>query len=396
MSRCELERLEKSINQLISINSFFSTTMNKNVALEFAKNNSNVPSTQLIPVLFNIHADTQVGLTKPFADITKLSAHKLESEVLFMLGSVFRLDNIQHVQDGDDQMTIIEMSLCGDKHGLKKLYKHMRKHNGTGDTNLFSFANVLRLMGKYDDAEKYYRRCLHEMSSTNPLLGDLYYNLGLVLKYRCDYDTSFELHEKALKILMQRLPSDSLIIGNIHNSIGEIHWAKHDHERALQAFNQAVQLFQQANLNDHSDMALFLDNIGLVYQQQKHYPEALIYCSKSLSIRQQRLPSNHPDLAMSYNKVGMIRWNLDQSDLAIELLQEALNIRKKALPTHHPDIALSYRDLGVVYESTGQYKLALKSFRQASEIYSNVWKDDHPKIVEIHTYIESVSQKCPN
>ncbi len=45
-------------------------------------------------VLFKINCDTRRPDTKPFADISHLSCFENEKEILFMLGSVFRLEDI--------------------------------------------------------------------------------------------------------------------------------------------------------------------------------------------------------------------------------------------------------------------------------------------------------------
>jgi hypothetical protein len=66
---------------------------------------------ELEGVLFEIDADPQMVTTKPFADISKYSHFTNESEVLFMIGSIFRLKRIYL---NDDLVWIIEMSLCSD------------------------------------------------------------------------------------------------------------------------------------------------------------------------------------------------------------------------------------------------------------------------------------------
>ena len=187
MSNDELNTLRRSIGKFISINSFFSTSINRHKALGFL-NSSNI-SNDLHRVLFVIDADPRVVTSKPFADISSLSDFGNECEVLFMIGCVFRLIDIR--RDNDEQIWVIRMKLCGDdEHDLKKLFDHMKKEYGGGDNevSLRSFGDVLRQMGKYDLAEKMYHRLLAELPSNDPSLSDLYCSLGIVTKDKGDYD----------------------------------------------------------------------------------------------------------------------------------------------------------------------------------------------------------------
>ncbi|CAF0942964.1 unnamed protein product [Didymodactylos carnosus] len=79
----ELKTLLASIREFISMNSFLSTSKNRDVAISFAKSGEESPA-----ILFEIDIDT-CQLTKPFADITNMSYFQTKEEVLFMLISYF-------------------------------------------------------------------------------------------------------------------------------------------------------------------------------------------------------------------------------------------------------------------------------------------------------------------
>lgn len=57
------------------------------------------------------------------------------------------------------------MRLCSDNdYDLKRISDHMKNEFfAAEETNLGQFGNVLRYMGKFDDAEKYYCRLLKEL-----------------------------------------------------------------------------------------------------------------------------------------------------------------------------------------------------------------------------------------
>ncbi|CAF2077593.1 unnamed protein product, partial [Rotaria magnacalcarata] len=197
MSSDELETLRQSCDQFISINSFFSTSTNKKQALSFL-NSCNVGD-NLEPVLFEIDANPTLVTNKPFADVTAYSEFTDESEVLFMLGSIFHLKSVRRSSNG--QVWIVRMTLCSDdQHDLKQVLIYMKQQLGSGETNLEIFGKLLWEMGKLDLAEKYFIRFLEQLPLNNPLLATLYEDLAKVAAQKGDYDKCMEWRQKAIAI----------------------------------------------------------------------------------------------------------------------------------------------------------------------------------------------------
>ena len=110
------------------------------------------------------------------------------------------------------------MTLCSDHdNDLKQLYDHMKNEYDREETNLLSLGDVVRNMGKFDLAEKYYRRWLSELPSNDPSLGDLYQRLGMVADAKGEYDTSLEWYQKSLEMKMRTHSSDHVSIGITHS-----------------------------------------------------------------------------------------------------------------------------------------------------------------------------------
>ena len=120
-----------------------------------------------------IDADSSVKTTKPFADISSRSYFVDEYEVLFMMGCTFHLMDVRR---HDYQIWKIQMKLCGDdEHELKNLFDYMKKEDGCGEkeVDLRSFGDVLQQIGKFDLAEKMYRRLFEELPPNDRSLSDL-------------------------------------------------------------------------------------------------------------------------------------------------------------------------------------------------------------------------------
>ncbi|CAF0940088.1 unnamed protein product [Adineta steineri] len=193
MTSEELQRLQESIGKLISINSFFSTSMDFSKVFAFLKR-----SKTLEAVVFEIKADPQMARNKPFADISKDSDYPGEAEVLFMIGSIFRLDSIDQ---NNRKIWMIKMTLSSEEeHDIKEVLKYMKGQVGTGETNLRTLGKVLWKMGKFDLAEQYFVRLLKQLPADDPSSSALYEDLGELAALRGEYDKSVQWHQKSFAL----------------------------------------------------------------------------------------------------------------------------------------------------------------------------------------------------
>jgi tetratricopeptide (TPR) repeat protein len=384
MSKEEVEILKNSVGNLISINSFLSTTVDRYVALGFLRDDTN----DLEQVLFEITADPRVT-TKPFADITPFSYFKGEKEVLIMVGSVFRIANVTN--DGSGVWTI-RMTLCSDDdHDLKHIFEHMKNEHGGGERNLLTFANVLADMGKFDEAEKYYLRSLKHLPGDDPDIARCYHGLGNVTDEKGDYDSSLEWHEKSLAIRMKSLKEDHPHLAPNHISIGCAHFNKGNYEQALISYDKAYEIIKKAFGESHPDIAMCLNNKGCVYERQKDYTKALECHKQALEIRIEYLPKDHPDVGQSHHNTGNIYRALGQYDLALQHYNESLTIKMKSLPSQHRDIALTLENMGNVYKDKKELDEALSYYKRAAAVYRHSLQIPHPSVLQIEEYIRYLS-----
>ncbi|CAF0853728.1 unnamed protein product [Adineta steineri] len=215
MSNHESDRLKINIGQFISINSMFSTSKERTTALFYLGDITTKIDSER--VLFEIDADPKIVNTKPFANISKHSYFPDESEVLFMIGSIFRLNNINL---DDDQIWIIKMTLCNDDElDLKQVLVYMKQQINSEETNLQILGKLLWKMGKLDLAHKYFNRLLQELQSNDPLLSSLYEDLGELASQTGDYDMSVQWHQKSLAIKNKNQVTVSPTIKKTNNSI---------------------------------------------------------------------------------------------------------------------------------------------------------------------------------
>jgi tetratricopeptide (TPR) repeat protein len=384
MSIDELNQLQNSIGEYISINSFFSTSLNRQKAIKFLNDYSF--SNNLHKVLFEIDANGELNHLKPFANISSISFYSNEQEILFMLGSIFRLMNIKQEKNG---LWIIQMILSNNNdENLKILFDNIKsEYNGIDEeTNLISFGNILYKMGKYDLAEKYFHRLLSDLPNDHHDISRCYHALGILALIKDNYELSLQWHNKSLKILK----SNDSRLADSYNCIGCIYQKKEDFKNALEFYNKALIIWKNSLREDYYQIADCLNNMGCVYEMEKNYSKALECHQNALSIRKKYLPKDHPDLGGSYNNIGNIYLCLEQYDFALENYKYSYEIKLKSLPSQHSSLASTLENIGLVYEQKQLFEQALTYYEKAARIFRDTFLSTHIYVIEIEKDIQRV------
>ncbi|CAF1113460.1 unnamed protein product [Rotaria sp. Silwood1] len=238
----ELEQMQTSIGGFISINSFFSTSRSESKARDFAKLSE--ITDKLRRILFKIKIDPRLP-TKPFADIEGISYFPDEREILFMLGSIFRIDEINY--DNNDALWTINMSLCSeDDFELKELFAYLKKDIGE-EASMVTLGNILLQMGEYDKAKRIFLRMNHQQGLIS--VAELKGNFYLAMKH---YKHAIDCYEQALKLRGESLPAS------------------------------------------HQDIAKSYSSIAMPYEFWKTYPKAIDYYQRTIKQYSRTLKDNHP------------------------------------------------------------------------------------------------------
>jgi len=109
MSNKQFDYFKELQGNIISINTFLSTTTSMQIALMYAgKYHGN---SDMISVVFSIEKDLLIS-TRPYANISRYSLFPDEDEVLFSMGGVFRIGNIREMPNADN-IWIIHLKMTG-------------------------------------------------------------------------------------------------------------------------------------------------------------------------------------------------------------------------------------------------------------------------------------------
>ncbi|UJR29707.1 hypothetical protein I4U23_017256 [Adineta vaga] len=394
MSIEELQRLKLSIGKYVSMNSFVSTTVDRNTALFFVTPSTTFIENHLQSVLLDIDINKSVKDVKPYSDISSLSYFKQEKEILFMIGSIFKIENI--FQSEFDCISIIKLSLCSENdHELKELSSYIQMEIFESNPNLISLGNMLREMCEYSEARKCFQRHLNQLEDIQSSeIALCYTGLGDIARIKGDNDLSIIYHKKALEI-HSLLSNNNQRISIAYNKLAAAFRQKKQYEEALQVYQKCLQIeMEKTNGNlESEEIATTYYNMGILYEEQDKFVEALEYYNKSLTIREKYLPSDHYKIARLYRGMGETYYYHTDYTFALEYLKKSLIISEKSRTEMHYDLALLFHHIGRVYEDTEQFDLALENYIKADQIYKHALPSTHEWIIENQEHIENVKNK---
>jgi tetratricopeptide (TPR) repeat protein len=380
------ETIRQEVNNLLSFDTFLSTSLNKDIALQFAQKKSNNDNES---ILFHIEIDTN-KLQRPFADISHLSAVECNDEILFSIGTVFRINHVAKEKTSDGIWFVYLSSIDENnkqlKHEIKQtqitllnFFKRVwQAQIKRGDryqiaTSYINMASMYYKQNEYQKSLDLYQKALEnllELSSPNPLTIATYQsNIAMVYTALEQQTEALKLYEKVFKIRIKHCePNDPLLIDTLH-TIGHIYCRKKEFDKALKQYYKALKIqsisFEPPLKQNPSSIAATHTNIALVYQQQNKPDHALDHFLKALDYQREYLSKYHPILGFLYNNIGTIYYQLKQFDLALKNQLLALQIEEHSLPKDHKTLTITYTNIATSYEQLQKYDQAINYAQKA-------------------------------
>jgi tetratricopeptide (TPR) repeat protein len=360
----ELEVFKHNINGFISMNTFLSTTTNKDVALIYAGDGSERPLFE--SVLFEIIIDVNKS-DQPLADISKISHMLHEDEVLLSMGMIFTVKSVEQIDNNVWQVKLTSTNEANIQ--MSDYHKYLKEDVERSNEPLLKFGSLLFEMGQYDKEEKYYLMLLDEGTDN---YGPVYNNLGLCYYAKNNYRRALDYYTKTLNHYIMTDCDKKPYCTQTYNNIGVIYKHKEDYKQALEFHYKALEIHLEYPKTNIRGFILTLKHIGKIYEEFGNYDEALKKYSHALNIADTSLPKNHPDTAMIYSCIGSVHLHLGQYDESMKNYKKALRIKQETLPNDHPYIASSVINIGYVHDLKEEYDHALDHYKQAHEILTKL------------------------
>ena len=157
--------------------------------------------------------------TAPFAFLRENSFYgNEEEEVLMSMHSVFRIDDLEQIED---RLWQIKLSLTSDNDPLlTQLTEYLREEIG-GEMPLYRMSCLMMKMGHYDKAQEILESLLNTVSANDEhLTAVLNYQLGIVLLKKGELKNSLSCLEKTLEFEQKIFAWDDPALMYTYRSLG--------------------------------------------------------------------------------------------------------------------------------------------------------------------------------
>ncbi|CAF4260418.1 unnamed protein product [Rotaria magnacalcarata] len=389
----ELTVLEQSINHLVLMKSFFSTTTNRDLALfvlgdtaqqfEWWHTRSIIP---LKRVLFVIDANpSNTDSIMPFADIGTNSYFPEEEETLFMARCIFRISETGY--DESEQIYLVTLELCSADAETKALLDARKKHFGN-DNSLITLGHILEETGRYDLSKTCYLKALDQLLNHKASHFDerniavCYNSLGNIAELTKDYQNSLVCHD---------------FIADSYRSIGLAYGRMGDKTRAFESLEKALSILRTNHGTMHALVAACLHAMGSIYLMVEDIHEvsnkAFELLHEALDIRQKILFKNDPAISSTLFNIGSVHRAVRQFDEALVFYERSLNLKLKFFPESHPEVVKTYYTMEAVWKEKCDNEKASEYASKAFRCHTHFLVLQYPNIIGIEYEIHSTVSK---
>lgn len=388
MLKNDFTKLSSNYGGLLSMNTFLSTSEDKEIALTFAHESLGDPDAEA--VLFQIELNPMEMSITPYANIDAYSVYKgIEKEYLFSMGTVFRIGSTKKIEGG---IWCVQLTLTkeNDKQ-LEELTKHMRllfKGRNIYD----KFGKLMNEMGLYKNSEHFYKLISPKKDDWRNYAHELH-ELGTIHARSGRLDEALECIQETLKIQHEHVPEDDPSLVTYYNNVGYIYKAKKELDLALQYYERALKIDLAQPIPNKEDIAIRYSNMGTVLDDQDKLDEALMYYERALAIRLEYLPSTHPYIAESYNNIGYLYEKQGKKEEALDMHEKSLTVKLASLPPNHPSVALSHTNIATLLRSVGRYEEALQHGLTGLRIITSTFGSEHSETQLVQQFVDSLREE---
>ncbi|MEL6561815.1 MAG: CHAT domain-containing protein [Bacteroidota bacterium] len=219
-------------------------------------------------------------------------------------------------------------------------------------------------------------KILEKLEMINPLLGESYRMLGILMGRKGDFDQSLLFYNKAIKIQRSGASrEEQLGLASTLIDIGVLYtFVKVDYEKAEGHFKEAL-IIQQNNLpSEDPAFAYTYSHLGRLYYQQGKWEQALPYQKFALIVLLESLGEDHLDVGFCYDNLGKTYTKLRKLSQGEQSLKKSVSIYEKNSGFNTIKVARRIQSLGVNYREQKKYALALKCFKRAYRIHDQLFK----------------------
>lgn len=227
-------------------------------------------------------------------------------------------------------------------------------------------ADIMELMGNWQNAEKCYSKALELSNSKNfnNLSVDSMNSLGALLQNMGRPQDALSILKKSLK--MAENDHYDAGISNASGIIGLIHTFQGEYESAMHYFERKLSICRKNN--DKKGISHVTGHIGLVYAGRGNAAKAMEFYQKKLEIS--REIEDKRGISYTLGNMGIIYAEQGDLIMAMRSYNDSLEICKEIGDKR--GISYTYGNIGSIYADRGDYDKAMESWEKQLSICKEI------------------------
>lgn len=383
MQHEDFDRIRTNIGGLFSVNQFWSTSKDREFALEvyagYTNNDANITA-----VLFEINVKSTNRSTVSFANISNLSNFGVaEMEYLFTMGSVFRIESVER----SDSINVwhVKLSLTSDRDPqLKLLAESIKSSVYPGKPyHIGSLAILLMYLDENQLAAEIIETCVKRESNRFECL-KFRWTLGLIYARLEKTQQALINYDYVVRSYFLRYLSID-VLSMIFHGLGELCILLRKFELAIVNFKIAlhVEMLRQPH-HDEKCLLQYCRDIGIAYEGNNRLNDALTLYQIAHEKALKCYPDQHPWISRCELDMIRVTSKMGQDDRAESLINHYIPNIKNSLPKNHKmqtktQVLAGYRDL-----ERGDFASAHAQFQNALAIDRSHKRESEPSNYAIY------------
>jgi tetratricopeptide (TPR) repeat protein len=223
---------------------------------------------------------------------------------------------------------------------------------------LSSLGILLSAANRLEEAEPLLRQALalHEdqFGKDHPKVADDLSHLEALLLSTQRLSEAKILAQRALAIDEQHYGPEHIRVATRLDALARVLWATRHSAEAEPLLRRAVSILENRYEPDHPVVAAGLSNLGLLLKEMNLVGEAERTLRRALEITEANYGREHPDVVVTLNSLGLLLHEAKREGEAEPLLRRVLDTSQSVHGPEHQDVAIALHNLSLLLVATGR------------------------------------------
>ncbi|CAF4398513.1 unnamed protein product, partial [Rotaria sp. Silwood2] len=301
-----------------------------------------------------------------FADISAFSNFPEEQEVLFDVGTVFKIEIVKEEKLEDNDILLVVIKTTGEGQDITANYMEVNRREMQEESPKIMLCNLLKKIGKFEKSLKFLKQLQRNPGDEN--LAHIHNRIGIALKDEKKYEAALEHFQTAFELAYNSEPPQRKYSAFILHNQGLVYAKQNKLNEALRFQQRAMEIVESIGSTNSHFVASYYGSIGRIFSRQKDFDKAMKYFMEAIKISEMSLSTDHVYNAFNFANIATMYARQHKYDEALSYHLMALELRKKYLPSNNYNLGWSLEEVARMYYKKGDSQKALEYYLESLKI----------------------------